>query len=46
MNDIYISRWKQLNDLFRDYYPGEKDRMISSEKSKFATKDLRAKIKN
>lgn len=45
MNDIYISRWKQLNDLFRDYYPGEKDRMISSEKSKFATKHLRAKNK-
>ena len=45
MNEEYISRWKQLNVLFRDYYPGEKDRMVLSEKSKYSTKYLRTKNK-
>lgn len=44
MKNKYISRWKELNRLFIEYYPGEIQNTIPSLKSHYATKNLRIKL--
>ena len=41
LNEKYVSRWQQLNELFLNHYPGEIERKVHKEESLFSTHNLR-----